>query len=231
MSFAHVTVVVPWRDGGCEHRLRAKHRVVAHLATALPGAELVLADDGLDPWARGASIDKAVAEASGELILTCDSDLLIPAEQLRAALALAEEKHGQVIPFARYRYLGESETARLLATGSERFGDFRHKWTRDVSVGGSGAFSVETWEIAGGHDPRFRGWGGQDYGFYYACEALVGPLRRVPGEAVHLFHPADPTNDKTAPSYDRNMALIRAYSDAAKAGPEAMRALIAERDR
>lgn len=224
-------IVVPWRDSGEPHRRRSCLWVRDRLAALFPTAALILADDGRQPWSRAASIDAAILASSAELILVSDADLAIPAEQLAAALAAAAEAPGQVVPFDHYRYLEleQSEAIRLGQVRESAWPRVSARFTMRSSLGGAMAISRASWAEAGGHDPRFRGWGGQDYGFAHACATLVAPMRRIPGPVVHLWHPADPTNNRAAPSYDRNMRLMTRYAEAAKAGPEAMRALIGER--
>lgn len=217
------SIVIPWRDGGCEARRAALAAVRTHLARSFPEAPIFLADDGLQPWARGASIDQAIAGAPHDLLFVCDADLLLAPAQIEAALEAAAAEPGQVIPFDLYRYLNEASTrAAIAALDPTTWHRLRHKFTMRTSVGGSMAITRESWKRAGGHDPRFRGWGCQDYGFMYAASTLVAPLRRIPGPVLHLCHPGDEIRPKANPE------LMKRYS-AAAGDPEAMAAILAER--
>lgn len=217
------SIVIPWRDGGCEHRRAALGAVRRHLEASFPEAPILLADDGLQPWARGASIDQAIAAAPGELLFVCDADLLLDPAQIRAALDAAAAEPGQVIPFDLYRYLTrEASEAALQLPPVTGWARLSSKFTMTSSVSGAMAISRESWRRAGGHDPRFRGWGCQDYGFMFAASTVVAPLRRIPGPVPHLWHPGDEIRPKANP------ALMGRYQEAA-GDREAMAALLAER--
>jgi hypothetical protein len=49
--------------------------------------------------------------------------------------------------------------------------------------------TVDAWRAIGGMDPRFRGWGCEDWALAHAAEVVHGPLIRTPNPAVHLWHP------------------------------------------
>lgn len=220
------SIVIPWRDGGCPHRAAALAIVVDWLEDVFPFADLQLVDATPDgPWSRGQSIDLGVERAHRDLILVADADMLTPASQLYDALKAAADSPGQVIPFDLYRYLTEPTTARLRAgwpLEESAWVTLPAKFTMSTSVGGTMAITRSAYEAAGGHDPRFVGWGGQDYGFYFAADTLAGPMRRIAGPSVHLFHPTDPHRPPS------NMDLMGRYSSAS-GDPDAMRELIAER--
>ena len=69
----------------------------------------------------------------------------------------------------------------------------------------------------------------EDAAFRYACDALVAPTRRLPGDAVHLFHPRLPISIPGGPGYVEQFAIVAEYRDAAEEGPEAVRALVENR--
>ena len=47
----------------------------------------------------------------------------------------------------------------------------------------------EAFEAVGGHDERFRGWGGEDVSFLYALCTLWGPFKQTHNDVLHLWHP------------------------------------------
>lgn len=223
-----VSIVVPWR-GGDRCREASLAFVSVWLRRVFPDASFELADDGGDPFARGASIDQAVADAPGSVIVVCDADILVPAAQLRQAVQFATSSPGQVIPFGLYRYLTgpASEALRAGPVDDTAWHVFEHEWTYAVAVGAAAVFTRETHEQSGGH-PGFRGWGCEDVGFFLACETLVAPMRRVPGDCLHLWHPtAEPGDYRTDQQVKVNAGLLARYSEAC-GDPEAMRALVTE---
>jgi hypothetical protein len=48
----------------------------------------------------------------------------------------------------------------------------------------------EAFEMVGGWDPRFRGWGGEDYAAMVATDALYYPHKTLSDQVLHLWHPA-----------------------------------------
>jgi hypothetical protein len=202
--------------------------VLLHLRAVFPDSDVQLADDRREPWSRAASIDSAVRTARHEVVVVCDADLLVPHAQLWHAVALAAAARGQVVPFDVYRYTTSAATLRVTYDPAFDWLLADAAWDYRSSVGGAGVFSRETWLCAGGHDPRFRGWGWQDRAFAAATHTLAGPLRRTTGPAVHLWHPTDPSNVDGHPTLDANSELGRRYV-AASGDADAMRALVAER--
>ena len=84
------------------------------------------------------------------------------------------------------------------------------------------------WEITGGFDERFVGWGQEDVAFIQAARLLVGPIERVDGFVWHLWHPkSDDRRHQGSAHYQQNQALGQRYRDAVTA--EDVLALIAER--
>lgn len=68
-----------------------------------------------------------------------------------------------------------------------------------------------------------------DAAFRYACEAMVGPTRRVAGDMVHLWHPRLPQSVPGGPGYAEQFALLAQYRDATAAGPEVVAELVRSR--
>lgn len=223
-----LTIIIPWRPGG-PHREASLAFVTVWLRQVFPDANLELADDGGDPFSRGASIDQAVERSDASLFVVCDADIVVPASQLVAAAALAAEADGQVIPFESYRYLtGQaSEQLRAGPISDQDWEALPVEWSYSVAVGAACAFSRATHEQAGGH-PGFRGWGMEDVAFFLAAETLVAPMRRVPGPVFHLWHPTGTEASYRDPAaMAANVALLDRYG-AAEGDPVAMGALIGE---
>src|SRR5690606_36355143 len=67
----NVTVVFPYR-GTTEDRKRAFRYVYDHMESMLPGAEIVVADDGSPTFSRAGSRNKGVREAANDIVVVCD---------------------------------------------------------------------------------------------------------------------------------------------------------------
>lgn len=218
-------IVIPYRPTHPDRRMAAE-RVIAHLQAAFPEPfELVLADDGFDPFSRGASITTFAWPLDVDVYLVCDADLVVPAEQLREAVRLAEQGPGLVVPFSRYLYLTPQQTRRICDSPRRALpARPRAQWNMTGSVGGAGTFDRRTLEVTGGYPAVFRGWGMEDVAFELLADELAGPTRRVDGDALHLYHPVDATNDPQSPGYQRNVDALRRLIDARQHGPDTLRA-------
>jgi len=50
-------------------------------------------------------------------------------------------------------------------------------------------FPRVAFDIVGGWDIRFRGWGGEDHSAMRAMDTLYAPHKTLPGQILHLWHP------------------------------------------
>lgn len=206
----NVAAVIPYRDTDGSRAL-ACARVKTHLRQALPDAAVITIDDGREPFSRGCSIMRGIEHDAdrADIFVVCDADLLVPGDQLRAAVELAATADGLVIGFSRYLYLTREQSFELEQSPYRDLpASPAHEWAMTTSVGGAGAFSARTIELTGGYPAVFRGWGMEDVAFERLTERLAGPTRRVDGDAYHLWHPVDPTNNLAAPSYQRNLQAL-----------------------
>lgn len=219
-----ISLVVSYKDKGCPHRQAALGYTLDYYAPL--GAELVVEGEGSRPVALNAGIRRA----SGDVIVQADADSLIPLETIRAAVDLAAEAPGLVVPFDRYLYLTLDATRTIFA-GADPLAASPDD-CEEVGPGGVGnvtVFSRETWEQAGGYDERFVTWGGDDAAFAYACEAFCAPTRRLDGDMVHLWHPRPPESIPGCLAYADQFTLVAEYRDAAAVGPEAVREYVRSR--
>ena len=185
--------------------------------------------EGGRPAALNAGV-RAAAAAGARVIVQADTDSLVPLDRLRTAVQMAAQRDGLVVPHKRYLYLTQHATG-----GVYRGQDpFRCEAADCHTVGHNGVgnvtvFSVSTWQRAGGYDERFTAWGGDDAAFAWAVDAYCGPITRLGGDMVHLWHPPRAGADPTDPSYVDMMALLAQYRDAAAVGPHKVRQLVETR--
>lgn len=167
-------------------------------------------------------------EASdADVVVAADADTLIPHDNLRTAAEWAFESPGLVQPFDEWVWCSKSETAQILTqSGFPRPRGVTRLMLRDGHplVGTCNVLSRETWELAGGWLPGFRGWGCEDIAFYHQTVTLAGPLRRLSGPAVHLYHPKTGryVDEDVVASNSRLMHEVHAVAG----DPEGMSALI-----
>jgi hypothetical protein len=219
-----VSVVIAYRDMGCEYRRASFHYVKAWYEAA--GFEVVVESGSSDAsFTRASAINTAIGRASGRVIVQSDPDSLVPLTTLRHAIDLAAMPYSpMVIPHSEYLYASPDWTSSILS-GEAEIWDTAECDCETYGYGGSGnvvVFTRALWELADRFDERFGLWGGDDAAFRYVCEALRGPAERLVGPMVHLWHPRLPQSEPGHPKYIEQFALLAQYRDAAAIGPHAV---------
>lgn len=191
--------------------------------------EVVVVDDGGDPFSRGGSLNQAFTTTTANVVVACDADLIVGADQLQEAIRLASSAPGMVIPFDTLVYCYSNESAAIVAGEVNPKDADGQRWKASPQIpclGGCNVVSRETWLRAGGWLPVFRGWGCEDISFAAQCGTLAGPVRRVGGDAVHLYHPKSgeyANDDKIAANGDLMRRVL-----ACEGSPDAMRSVVVE---
>lgn len=220
-------VVMPWWPGTTdEWRLRWRDEV--HMLWVGRGFPVVMGV-GKEGEARNDGVRVAISEGY-DTILICDADSIISEQSAWDAVRMAWLEPGLVVPHDRYVYLSREtcvpSSADGIATTLEREEgrwpdpDATTEFHGGLGVGGPTAFSVDTWEQAGGYDSTLvRAY---DAAFALACGTIVAPQRRLHGDYVHLWHPR--------PDEDPEMwGVMRSYHLAAEQGRYAMLKLVERR--
>jgi hypothetical protein len=206
MTAMDVSVIIPFR-GGDYWRDNALAYVVAALESQL-SFELVLADDPHPTFNRGRAINAGVRQSTADVLVFADADLWVPPAALRYAITVVHE-YGMVVPFDHLIGLTAGATEEVFAGA-----DPARIWPQDhveldwrrKSVGGCNIVRREVFDLAGGFDERFEGWGFEDSAFEAAVSTLAGPVGWVPARAVHLYHPTDPTRGTDLTDAGRDLA-------------------------
>lgn len=202
-----ISAVVPYRPAA--GRSDAFGFVRDYLADNVD--EVIVCDDGGSPFSRGCSINQGVLEASGDLLVICDADLVVPVDQLDLAVIKVAAGGGMVLPFDRYHYLTGAASLEVMA-GVAPTPTTPREFSMESSVGGVCVIDRATFNLVGGFDPRLRGWGGEDYAFWSAVDTLAS-VERVPGLLYHLWHPTDPV--RPAENIDVMTSYMEARGDRA----------------
>lgn len=226
-----VAVVIAHQDRGCPHRARAFGFVYSWYNGH--GFEVIVNGAGGPDFTRASAINTAIRSTRARVIVQSDPDSLVPEQQLWAAIDAARRAEGLVVPHDEYLYLTPAATAQIYgrARGYDDMGADDCEVPPGKGQGNVVVFSRTTWQRSGGFDERFPLWGGDDAAFAYATAAFCGPLRRVPGKMVHLWHPRLPQSAPGHPGYRAQFAILAQYRDAAAIGPAAVRKLVWDRRR
>lgn len=215
------------RRPGVTQRDRIWEYVRASWSERLPDFPIVESDDG----DRAALFNKArafnrAAAAAGDwdVAVLIDADIWPDhPDQVLRAIESARWTRSLCFAHNRWHALSEAGTEDVLN------GVCRPNQAQVVQVNPntfSSVFAVprELWDLVGGFDERFTGWGWEDLAFMASCRATRG-VERVPGRVFHLWHePYAGWGNADEPQ--RNEELGRRYL---AAGAREIMALVAER--
>lgn len=219
-------VLIPAGVAADEWRARALDYVQAWWARHFPQLPVHLGDSG-DPWSKGAAVDAALELADGaQVLILADADsFLFDPVDVRRALELADGGEPWIVPHRLVYRLRERETVRLQAEPDTKP---RLGWTHRPAYEGpaGGGITIvrrDAFELVGGIDRRYLGWGGEDLSFGWALETLAGPVHRLDGALVHLWHPHPAPTLRGSPESEE---LVARYKSA-RGVPRRMRAIVA----
>jgi hypothetical protein len=209
-----VAVCIPWFDTGCQYRRRALGWTANYWDEL--GFRVVYGDGE----SRSAARNDAVRKAGADVALIADADTVVPAHQVWAAAHLANISNRLVHAYVDHERIGRGATKRMCSTKGYKL---PARSSRAIRGSSSGCIAVSRnlYQLVGGHDERFRAWGGEDRAFQYACDTLAGPGERITGLSYHLWHP--PSEDAKAddPGHMACVELALRYKAAAGWEPKA----------
>lgn len=207
-----VVALVPRRaDGGRRDVVWAW--VKDRWAMEHPDVEVFEGHHDVGPFNRSAAIN-AAAEKAGDfdIAVIADSDSFVSAAQLDQAIAIAAETGQITFAYTRFAYINRPMSDRLMGGFTANWWP-GVEWTMTNTCSSMVVVPRDLWDVVGGFDEGFRGWGMEDVGFSLACQALGGGMRRVEGEVWHLHHPNSETNHESAPTYQRNVDRMKRYAE------------------
>lgn len=177
---------------------------------------------------RSAAINRAARLAGDwDVAVIIDADVLCDPERVKEAVVMARETGAMVLPHDERRDLSP-KGSRLVQAGYAGSWDrhVHHRYSEDnghPSVSSVLVVSRTQWDVIGGFDESFRGWGFEDTAFA-AAAATFGGITRLPGVVWHLWHPTAKEGKRGTESWSRNSAKGQRYR-AAIGDAAAIRAL------
>jgi len=196
---------VPFRPDNA-HRKRIWKWLEHYWASELPEAEIVMGDDNGTPFSKTCAVNDAASRARGNIFVILDADTYIPGQVIRDAAARINRARRKgyplwFVPYRRVFRLTAEATERVLQsspTDPLRFPSppsdldvesiqgsaFGHRFGALIQI-----MPREAFELVGGMDKRFRGWGGEDIAFVRALDTLYGKHKTSKNDVLHMWHP------------------------------------------
>jgi hypothetical protein len=205
-----ISIIVPFRcPDATNPRVRNVEWLKRYWQAQLPGAEIIVGEDAapLDqPFSKSVAVNNGVAKSKGDVLVIVDADGYISADSV---LHCAEEirsarKRGNklwFVPYRKFYRLTEMASYCLLQSSPKNPLQFPEPLPQEFILGDTdptvghwyGAMIQicprEAFEIVGGWDERFRGWGGEDHAAMRAMDTLYGLHKTLPGHVLHVWHP------------------------------------------
>jgi hypothetical protein len=183
---------------------------------------------GLEQFSRSAAYNRGARLTDAEVIIYLESDMLVPFPQLLAAVQMAAETPGLVVPFDLYAYLSPEDSERVRNDADPAGFTPEKTISNGRSIGAVNVVSRETLALVGGYTERTEGSWWDDRIMHHAFDVCAGPTRWVSGPGYHLFHlpgfRGEHLSDEDRAATARNKALwqkVRRLSD-----PERVRAAL-----
>lgn len=182
------------------------------------------------PFNRSQALNRAVESAGdAEVFLLIDADVLCNRAAVATGVEVAKATGQMVVTHDERVMLSRQGTEKVLGgyTGPWRTPQMHERVWQD-SVSCSVAVSRDLWDLVGGFDELFVGWGREDTAFRIACEAFTGkPVIKLTSEVFHLWHAESPEAKRQSPIRKANEQRHQRYVEARWNAP-AVRALMDE---
>lgn len=186
-------VVIPYR-GSDPWRRRAFAE--AHRQAISTGLDVLVGDSGDQPFSIARTWNQLAKDAGNwDVLVRWGSDFLLEdVSQVHEAIANV-----------RHYTLAFSEAHRQSHREAQRD---EHIFRGSKAFGGVSVVTRELWQVVGGFDERFVGYGAEDYAFIRGVEIHYGPRESVEGGMCVLWHPsAKRTDDPYYRTREANLAL------------------------
>lgn len=188
------------------------------------------------PFNKAWGFNIGFRHSTGPVIAFGDADVMVDAAALSESVQLCRTAFEAVKPYDRLIDLTPAETQQLLAGQAhlhiDRGGQPPDREGRGEYIcfcGGLFVLRRALFELLGGFDEKFMGWGGEDDALTIKLRALSQNTHTLCGHtAYHLWH-AQPLQRRFGqPFYHKNLARLRQYQ---RLDPAALRRLCAEQRR
>jgi len=201
-----ISIIIPFQS---KDRIRKKHFrwLLQYYAHELPHAEIIIGKPGKGIFCKGQALNRAVRKSRGKILAVIDADAYLKGETIEfcANRILHEGRHGHNLWYVPYRNLSRlNKRATELIIQSDPHYPFRPPCPPPKSfIDTSGhsqmygyrycamaaIFPRRAYDLIGGFDERFVGWGSEDIALMRTLDTLFGKHKTIKGCIYHLWHP------------------------------------------
>lgn len=213
-----LSVIIPYRSDNGGHRDRIFNWILERYGKLYPDAEVCIGEDDDEPFNRAAARNAAFQAATGDTLLIADADTVFHRAFVEAGIQMLwRDPRSWVLPYDKKGYynLTEEYTDRLLAGSATRVYPPREEveYVHELeSWAGLLIVPREAFELVGGYDDRFIGYGYEDNAFSMAMSTLWGPLCRLDNAyTLHMWHPQPNGDPFNHPHLGHNQQLFGLY--------------------
>jgi glycosyltransferase involved in cell wall biosynthesis len=210
-----IQAVVPWRNPGCSHRVKAWE----HAQQQWP--DIVIGEAPEGPWNIAAALNNGIAKATADILILTGADVVVDRGAYEAAIKVAEKGRWAQAGH-QYMRLKEASSKAMIAGVTDVWMDGS---LMESYIGLGPIVAPRQMLVDIGYDERFVGWGGEDDAFGLAMATMIGKPKICTGTVWLLWHPV--TKVANSPAYKANLELLKRYQ-AANGHKVEMQALLDE---
>lgn len=207
-----ISVLIPWR-GGDPQREKIAEWVFARWRD-VPFVDLCVGEDDYNgqPFNRSRALNRARSQAQTDTLVIFDADTVPDPDSLRL-IAPRLQEHPWCTLFDSIEYLTPEATGRVVTL--DHIPKCRPQDILHPAPGCMGimAMSPHVWDVVGGFDEQFIGWGWEDTSFRQTLRALWGwSVDAPPLSCLSLWH-ARPDAVLSQESKDNAKRFEACYAD------------------
>ena len=211
-----ISLLVPFKADNAR-RAETWEWLSAYWVTELPGAELIIGTSDHVPFCKTEAVNSAAAKATGDVVVILDADCYVSGDVIVGAAndirdARQEGKKLWFVPYRFFYRLSDANSRSLMSMDPKQPPRY-FAAPPDYQLSDMASYTKvnrghwygaliqilprEAFDLVGGMDERFAGWGGEDVSFMHVVDTLYGKHKTTQNGVIHLWHPSKGANVKT----------------------------------